>query len=574
MIKKTVWIAGLLIGTLGANAQSLIIKNTNIVDVEAGKILGNRTVLISDGTIKSISRTKVRAQAADNVIDGTDTYLMPGMIDTHIHFFQTGSLYTRPDAMDFRKTRPYEDEIEYAKASLPEVFKRYLRLGVTTVMDVGGPFYNFTIRDSIAKEYDSPNIYLTGPLFSPYQPSEFSALKDAPILKITTKQEATKLFEKMMAYRPDFIKVWYVAGANLPAEKNFELVAHIAKLTHDQNLKILVHATQMHTAELAIKAGADVLVHSVDDQIVSPALIRMLKEHQVAYVPTLLVHSNYHKAFLGQPDNHPHDLSYGDPKVYGTLTDVLGIQQNNTPDRLERFKKSKDVIVHDALKKDSIMASNLKVLLENNIRVATGTDAGNIGTLHASSYLQELEAMQKAGMEPKQIIKASTINAAIAFGLEDEIGSIEKGKKADLLLLKENPMEDLDHLNTIVAVLKDGEVIGISELIKESPEQVVQRQLNAYNARDIDAFMATYADDIKLFDYPDTLTSSDRKKMYEGYRAMFANTPNLYCKVQERIVLGNKVIDKEFVRFGENFLEAIAIYEVIDGKITKVTFIK
>ena len=122
-------------------------------------------------------------------IDGTGKYLMPGMIDTHIHFFQTGSLYTRPDALDMTETVPYEDELAFAEAMVPDSFNRYLRLGVTSIMDVGGPFSNFKVRDSIASEMISPNVYVTGPLFSPYQPEALSTIDDVPIEKITSKED-------------------------------------------------------------------------------------------------------------------------------------------------------------------------------------------------------------------------------------------------------------------------------------------------------------------------------------------------------------------------------------------------
>jgi len=88
------------------------------------------------------------------------------------------------------------------------------------------------------------------------------------------------------------------------------------------------------------------------------------------------------------------------------------------------------------------------------VNVATGTDAGNISTMHASSYLQELEAMQKAGLTNAEILKASTINAAIGFGKEQQWGSIEKGKLADLVLLDKNPLESLQHLNSIEIIFE------------------------------------------------------------------------------------------------------------------------
>ena len=106
-------------------------------------------------------------------------------------------------------------------------------------------------------------------------------------------------------------------------------------------------------------------------------------------------------------------------------------------------------------------------------------------------------------------------------------------------------------------------------------ESVVQAQLDAYNARDIDAFIATYADDVKLFELPDKLLSEGTTTMRERYGKLFKDE-RLHATIVNRIVMGDTVVDYERVRLtspqGPATLEAIAIYEVRDGKITKVWF--
>ena len=108
----------------------------------------------------------------------------------------------------------------------------------------------------------------------------------------------------------------------------------------------------------------------------------------------------------------------------------------------------------------------------------------------------------------------------------------------------------------------------------EDPEVIVQKQLEAYNARDIDAFLATYAKDIKLYNYPEILTSEGREALRNGYSGFFENTPDLHCEIRTRIVIGNKVIDEEFVTVNGGTISAVAIYEVENGLISKVTFIQ
>ncbi|WP_411767069.1 nuclear transport factor 2 family protein [Winogradskyella sp. A3E31] len=105
-------------------------------------------------------------------------------------------------------------------------------------------------------------------------------------------------------------------------------------------------------------------------------------------------------------------------------------------------------------------------------------------------------------------------------------------------------------------------------------EAIVQKQLDAYNARDIDAFMATYTNNVKIFNFPNTLMSEGQAAMRPGYETFFKNTPDLHCEILERIVIGNKVIDHEYVTVNGNTFKAVAIYEVENGLIAKVTFIR
>lgn len=86
--------------------------------------------------------------------------------------------------------------------------------------------------------------------------------------------------------------------------------------------------------------------------------------------------------------------------------------------------------------------------------------------------------------------------------------------------------------------------------------------------------MATYSEDVMLNNFPETLIVQGQVAMRKRYKTMFEDTPNLFCEIKKRIVIGNKVIDHEYVRKNENFINAVAIYEVTNGLISKVTFIK
>lgn len=557
--------------TFVASGQT-VITNVNVIDVQNGKIIPAQSVVIKGEVIDQIQSTKrLKNPAGAMVIDGSGKYLIPGLIDTHIHFFQSGGLYTRPDGLDLRARVPYEKERATGFNNAPDYMRRYLRLGITTVIDVGGPMSNFTIRDSVAKKVLSPNVFVTGPLFSMVDRKKLE-LNDPPIVKIQTKEAADSLFLKVLPYRPDFIKIWYVATPDLPADKTFPVVQYIAVTTHQHKLKLAVHATELKTARLAVEAGADILVHSISDEVLPDDFVALLKSKNVAYNPTLIVSSNYSKVFSGKLAIHRHDLAWANAFAYGSLTDPERIPDEQMPTVMKNLRKSG--MPSRRSKADSINRVNLMKLVKAGVTVMTGTDAGNIGTMHASSYYQELEAMETAGMSTTEILKASTISAAKAFSTDNKLGSITKGKQADLVLLDKNPLEQLENFNAINLVIIKGNLLNPDTLVVETPEAVVQRQLNAYNAHHIDAFLDTYSDDIEIYNFPDELLMKGKEKMRERYSSFFETVPNLYCDLANRIVKGNTVIDHEKIRAGERRFEAIAVYEVANGKIKKVTFIR
>ena len=109
----------------------------------------------------------------------------------------------------------------------------------------------------------------------------------------------------------------------------------------------------------------------------------------------------------------------------------------------------------------------------------------------------------------------------------------------------------------------------------QTPEQLAQKQLDAYNARNIEAFLEPYSDSVEIYMFPGKLMSKGKEAMRKDYGAMFQQVPNLHCTLVNRIVEGNTVIDHESVTgFGPQPLKAIAIYTIQKGKISKVYFIQ
>jgi imidazolonepropionase-like amidohydrolase len=571
-MKQLLLVLSFLPATLLAQENYTLISNTNVVDVSSGRLLTETSVLIKDGLIEDVFKNKkFKLPPGTVVIDGATKYVIPGMTDAHIHFSQSGGLYTRPDAFDFTHMVPYALEREETFNNAEDFLRRYLRMGVTTVADVGGPLSNFKIRESFNSKSVSPTVLVTGPLFSMVDDKPLDN-GDPIIIKTTTIEAADSLLDKLLPLKPDYIKIWYIVRPELPAEKTLPVVKHIAKRTHDAKLKLAVHATQLNTAELAVDAGADILVHSVDDEVVTDRFIKKLVSKNVSYIPTLVVYDGYYRTLYGSLLNYPRDLYFANPFVYSSLSDPAHFNDKDLPERMKQARSMKTRPANIYGRADSVMALNLKKLFDAGVNVVAGTDAGNVGTMHATSFIRELEAMRRAGLSNAAVLKTATLNSAEC--IQQNSGAIVKGKKADLVVLRQNPLDNISNLNAVEYVIKSGKVLRADTLIQETPEMLIQRQLNAYNARNLEAFLDTYADDVKLYDFPDSLIGSGKEKMKAMYGDFFKTAANLHCEIVDRIKLGNTIIDHERVRFNDKVINAVAIYEVSGGKIVRVTFKK
>ncbi|MDB9782075.1 nuclear transport factor 2 family protein [Winogradskyella sp.] len=163
------------------------------------------------------------------------------------------------------------------------------------------------------------------------------------------------------------------------------------------------------------------------------------------------------------------------------------------------------------------------------------------------------------------------INGSILIPVKNTIYKYDPKKDKNFSVFKTFTDDNLQNITRITSNQINTMLALVSDV---SPEDIVQKQLDAYNARDIDAFIATYTNNIKLYNFPETLRSEGEEPMRKSYASYFKNTPDLNCRLLKRMVIGNKVIDHEFITANGNTFKAIAIYEVENGLISKVTFIR
>ncbi len=555
------------------------ITNVSIVDVINKKIIAGQTVVVADNKIEDIKpAAKIKTAVSATIIDGTGKFIMPGMTDAHVHFFQGGGLYTRPDAMDLRKVAPYDKELAWVHNNMEDLLRRYVRAGITSVVDVGASYSFLQQRDSFANKTYAPTIYMTGPLLTSFEPLAFVGLKnEEPFKLFTTVENAKQLVQEQLAYHPDFIKIWFIVSLGGDIEKTARkyepIIKAIVEEAHKNNLKVAVHATERIAAQIAVQNGADFLVHSVEDEVVSDDFLKLLKQKNIVLCPTLVVADGYSNTFGQKHQFSLYDLTTANPQQIGSLYDLKHLPDTTRIKGMKKYYNDAKTVsrnMHD----DSIRKINLKKMVDAGITIAAGTDAGNTGTQHVSSYISELKAMQQSGISNWQLLQAATINGAKILSNENKTGSITIGKNADMVLLNANPVDNIDNLTNIAYVINKGSLIRPDTLIKETGLALVQRQLNAYNARNVEAFLEPYSEDVELYNFPDKLISKGKDAMRKGYEGFFKNTPELHCEIKSRTIQGNYIIDKESVSgFGNAKLEATAIYYINNGKIQKVYFV-
>ena len=562
---------------LHANAQTYIV-HTNLVDVSAQRTLPDYTIILRNDTIEHTGPSdRIKIPPGAKVIDGTGKWVMPGMVDAHVHFFQTGGLYTRPDAIDLRKYYPYEQEIAWYKQNMDDQLRRYLSCGITTVIDDGSTLGLLKQRDSFFTKNYAPRILMAGPLISTaYTPKPFDVIADPdqPFYTVNTPEEAVTMTQKQYSHQPDFIKVWYIIldqNTKAGAEKNLPLVKATIEEAHQHQYKVAVHATQRIAAQLAVEAGADFLVHDVEDEVIDDAFVQLLKDHKVVLCPTLVVVAGYADTFAQEYLPTPEDIAKGNPVQLGSLQELQYL-----PDSLpgKQYRILAKRIAQREEREDSIRRINLKKMADGGVTIATGTDAGNIGTLHASSFFKEIRAMQQAGLTNWQVLTASTLNGAKTLGKENEFGSIRKGSAADLLILRADPVADMGNLEKIDLIIHRGAIFHPDSLIEETPLNIVQRQVNAYNAHDLETFLSFYSDTAVVYNFPDKPMARGKEQIRKLYAFVSTNT-HLHASITDRAVVNNKVFDKESVTLsGRKLGEGEVIYYIDDHKITKVYLIE
>jgi imidazolonepropionase-like amidohydrolase len=447
-------------------ARTVALTGGTTINPGDGKTIPKATVLLDGEQIVAVGTpNEVKIPAEAQRIDCTGKFILPGYIDTHVHFFQSADLFTRPDVADLTKVRPYGEEVAWIKSHLDDTFVRYLRSGITSVVDVGGPLWNFEVRARANATAKAPRVAAAGPLISSVARPQLD-LGDPPIVKIETPEKGREFVRQLASHHPDYIKIWYIVSPEQPAASFRPVVQAVIEESHARKLRVAVHATELEAARAAVEEGADLLVHSVTDQPVDAAFVRLMKERGTLLTPTLVVFERYGRTFANRLTLTPEEKAWGNPEVIATL-DVTKLPGDKVPERIATALAHPDDVLGRIQKTYDVALKNLKTLEDAGIPIAAGTDAGNIGTIHGPALFREFQLMKEAGLTNMQILRSTTATAAKAFGgpTGARIGSITPGSYADLVVLNSNPVDDIAHASDIQTVIKNGVVYPANSLI-------------------------------------------------------------------------------------------------------------
>lgn len=393
--------------TIQKPSNTVAVTNATIIDGNGGEPLLNGTVIVKNGIITDVGATsRIKIPAGASVVDGTGMSVLPGFIDAHFHLDENGGLPGK-----------------------------FLNNGITSIRDPGLWIEVYDEERRSGKPL--PRLFLTGPhidMFPPAYPADAYVVRDAA--------EAVHHVHQLADQGSTAIKVYF----RLPPG----IIAEVCKAAHQRGLPVTAHL-EITEAKEAIEAGVDGIEH-----ITSFGLSLVPKQAAEKYRQKVLADNNARR------DGRYEVWKQID--INGTLADSLA-----------RFLKEKNTFVSSTLavfeyrfptdgkKGDSSRLQGFEkmknfagVLRKKGVRMVVGSHSMVPYAETGWAFHREMELMAEGGMTNSEVIVAATMENARFFRIEDRLGSIEKGKIADLILVKGNPLEDITKARNIQKVMLNG----------------------------------------------------------------------------------------------------------------------
>jgi len=389
-------------------------------------------------------------------------WIVPGLIDAHVHFMTSGRMYTRPAFFDFTDKVPYEEEVEWIKAHIPDTLRAFMCSGVTSVLSLGGPSIEYNTRDFAASRSDAPTVFIGhgvighAPRFVAERmiPPWDGELTLKPVLSAAAGIAEVR---EAVARDADLVKTAVddrgsaMLGAMMWWWDWRELEGAIIDEAARHGLGVTTHAHALEYARGMIELGVASLQHVPADKPVDAAFTELARQQGVIVVPTLgLRKRTFIELFTKEIDLLPIEETCSVPGVIESWYEPLPSADKQSL----RYREQGEMA-----------AANSKALFDAGIPLAVGSDSGMIGIAAGSSVHLEMRALNRAGIPAPYLVQAATLIAARVAGKEDRYGSVETGKFADFLILSADPLADIGNLQAIETVVKHGKAFTQQELL-------------------------------------------------------------------------------------------------------------
>jgi len=373
--------------------------------------IDNATILVRDGRLTAVGPAAAVTIPPNTArVSLTGKTVIPGLVNAHGHVGNTEGL----------------QQGHYSAQNVDRDLRTYAAYGVTTVFSLGDDqAAGIAARDAQSTpSLDRARLFVAGPVLAP-----------------TTPDDARRLVAEDQAMKVDIVKIRVDDNLGTTPKMSPDIYRAVIDEAHKRGLRVAVHLFYLDDAKAVLDAGADFIAHSIRDTDVDSDVIATLKRKNVCVCPTLTREVSTF-VYESTPPwfSDPLFLKRADASVIAQLKDPARQQQMHNSKSAQRYK----VALEQA-------SRNLKKLSDAGVKIAMGTDTGPPARFQGYFELMELELMGKAGLTPRQVLTASTRDAAACQKLND-IGTLEAGKWADFVALDADPLADISNVRKIDSV--------------------------------------------------------------------------------------------------------------------------